>query len=34
MKFLRQSADGLTPAKLIEQLVRTIKYKDYLIDQE
>ncbi|MBP6910885.1 UvrD-helicase domain-containing protein [Patescibacteria group bacterium] len=34
MKFLRQAADGLTPAKLIEQLVRTIKYKDYLIEAE
>lgn len=34
MKFLRQSADGLSPAKLIEQLVRTIKYKDYLIEAE
>lgn len=34
MKFLRQSADGLTPAKLIEQLVKSIKYKDYLIEAE
>lgn len=34
MKFLRQSASGLSPSKLIDQLVRTIKYKDYLIDTE
>lgn len=34
MKFLKQSADGRSPAKLIDQLVKTIKYKDYLIDTE